>query len=203
MLEHVPAWLGRLLADRRAGMDKVLAAQPGTGVAGALSLTSPAIGEGGRLPERFTADVDAPVSPPLTWTGAPDGCRLALLVEDPDAPASQPLVHAIVWGLEGASGRLEEGAITGDGGTALIVGRNSFFRIGWLPPDPPTGHGEHRYAFQLFALDAGAPDPGEAPGRAALAEALRGHVLACDVLIGTYSRGEPAAAGPAGAAAVA
>ena len=66
MLEHVPAWLGRLLADRRAGTDKLLAAQPGMGGAGALSLTSPAFADGARLPERFTADADAAVSPPLT-----------------------------------------------------------------------------------------------------------------------------------------
>ena len=201
MLEHVPAWLGRLLADRRAGMDKVLAAQDGFHAGGALTLFSPAFADGGRLPERFTAD-GAGVSPPLTWTGAPEGARLALLVEDPDAPAPQPLVHAIVWGLSGASGRLEEGAIAGDA-AGLTVGRNSFLRQGWLPPDPPTGHGEHRYAFQLFALDGDAPDPGDAPGRGALADAMRGGVLASDVLIGTYSREEPAAVGPVGSVSLA
>ena len=206
MLEHVPAWLGRLLADRRAGADTLLAAQdgmsgPGFGGAGGLTLTSPAFADGARLPERFTADADAPVSPPLTWTGAPEGCRLALLVEDADAPAAQPLVHAIVWGLEAATGRLAEGAIVGGG--ALTVGRNSFLQVGWSPPDPPTGHGEHRYAFQLFALRPGGPDPGDAPGRAALAEAMRGRVLAVDVLVGTYSRGEPAASAPEGSTALA
>ena len=147
------------------------------------------------------------MSPPLIWTGAPAGARLALLVEDPDAPAAQPLVHAIVWGLAGDSGRLEEGAISeeggGVGGHGGIVGRNSSGRVGWLPPDPPTGHGEHRYAFQLFALGPDAPDPGEAPGRSALIESMRGHVLAAGMLIGTYSRGEVATAGGVGQAALA
>lgn len=198
MLEHVPAWLGRLLVDRRAGIDKVVVAQPGMHAAGALSLTSPAFADGARLPERFTADATTPVSPPLTWTGAPAGARLALLVEDPDAPAARPLVHAVVWGLTGDSGRLAEGAIVGDA-QGLTIGRNSFRQAGWLPPDPPTGHGEHRYVFQLFVLDASVPDPGETPGRSALIAAMRGHVLATDVLIGTYSRGEPAASGPVGA----
>ena len=63
MLEHVPAWLGRLLADRRAGMDKIVAVQPGMAGSAALTLTSPAFADGGRLPERFTAD-GAGVSPP-------------------------------------------------------------------------------------------------------------------------------------------
>lgn len=204
MLEHIPAWLGRLLADRRAGTDKLVAAradtQPPPG--GSLTLTSPAFADGARLPERFTADGSG-VSPPLTWTGAPDGARLALIVEDPDAPAAQPLVHAIVWGLQGDAGRLPEGALSEGDHDELVVGRNSFLRAGWLPPDPPTGHGAHRYAFQLFALAPDAPDPGDTPGRPALIEAMAGQVVAADVLIGTYSRGEEAPVGPAGAPATA
>lgn len=208
MLEHVPAWLGRLLADRRAGTDKLVAARadmaapPGTDAGTALTLTSPAFGDGARLPERFTAD-GAGVSPPLTWTGAPAGARLALIVEDPDAPASQPLVHAIVWGLSGDSGRLAEGVLSDGTEDGLTVGRSSFLRTGWLPPDPPTGHGEHRYAFQLFALDPDAPDPGDTPGRHALIDAMAGRVRAADVLIGSYSRQEAAPVGPAGVPAAA
>lgn len=202
MLEHIPAWLGRLLQGRRAGFDKVVVAQPGMSGAdedgGRLSLSSPAFADGARLPDRFTAD-DAGVSPPLHWAGVPDGATLALLVEDPDAPASQPLVHCIVWGLDVAAGGLAEGAIVVDGEVGDI-GRNSFFRIGWLPPDPPNGHGEHSYVFQLFALSQDAPDPKDTPGRSALVEAMRGHVLGSAVLIGTYSRQEPAAVGPVGAA---
>ena len=203
MLEHVPAWLGRLLADRRAGADKLVAARPDMAppAAMALQLTSPAFADGGRLPDRFTADGTG-VSPPLTWTGAPAGATLALVVEDPDAPASQPLVHAIVWGLTGESGRLAEGALSdNDEEDGLAVGRNSFFRTGWLPPDPPTGHGEHRYAFQLFAVAADAAGPGEKPGRQALIEAMAGRVAAADVLVGTYSRGEERPVGPVGAVA--
>lgn len=199
MLEHVPAWLGRLLAGRRAGMDKVAAVQPGMAGEGQLTLTSPAFADGARLPERFTADGEG-ASPPLTWTGAAEGARLALIVEDPDAPTGQPLVHAVVADLTGPAGRLEEGAIVRDSPEG-DVGRNSGFRKGWLPPDPPNGHGEHRYVFQLFAIAPDAPDPGEAPGRTALVDAMRGHVLASGILVGTYSRGEPAAVGPAGAVA--
>ena len=197
MLEHLPAWLGRALAGRRAGIDKIVAAQPDMAAEAQLTLTSPAFADGARLPERFTADGEG-ASPPLTWAGAPEGARLALIVEDPDAPTSQPVVHAVVADLVGPAGRLEEGGIVKDAAEA-DVGRNSAFRKGWLPPDPPNGHGEHRYVFQLFALDIDAPDPGEAPGRAALVEAMRGHVLATGVLVGTYSRGELKPVGPVGA----
>jgi phosphatidylethanolamine-binding protein (PEBP) family uncharacterized protein len=82
------------------------------------------------------------------------------------------------------------------------VGRNSYRREGWLPPDPPTGHGEHRYAFQLFAL-ADCAEPGDTPSRGDIVRAMRGRVLAAGLLTGTYSRGTPAEIGPAGAVATA
>ena len=204
MLEHVPAWLGQALSGVRAGADALAIARPELGAAfPALDLTSPAFADGARLPERFTAD-GAGVSPPLTWGEPPAGTALlALLVEDADAPAPQPLVHAIVWGIAGDVGRLAEGAIVGDGAGSpeRDVGRNSYLREGWLPPDPPTGHGAHRYVFQMFALGPEVGAPGETPGRAAIVAAMAGHVLAAGVLTATYSRGEAAPIGPVGATA--
>ncbi|WP_380782422.1 YbhB/YbcL family Raf kinase inhibitor-like protein [Sphingomonas sp. R86520] len=192
MLEHIPAWLGNAMSGLRAGVDKLAIVQLGEDF-DTLDLTSPAFSNEGRLPLRFTADGEG-ISPALTWTQPPAGtAHLVLLVEDPDAPAPQPLVHAIVWGLAAESGYLTEGAIVADGtgsASAGDVGRNSYLREGWLPPDPPSGHGKHRYAFQLFAVGAGAGDPGGTPGRSAMIEAITGHVLAAGLLIGTYSREE-------------
>ena len=206
MLEHIPQWLGQALRGVRAGADKLCIVQPDLGgTFGALELSSPAFADGGRLPPRFTADGDG-VSPPLVWSRVPEGTEsLALIVEDPDAPSIQPLVHAVVWGIPADDNRIAEGAIQADGkgrADGRDVGRNSYFQEGWLPPDPPTGHGEHRYAFQLFAL-SGAEDPGDTPGRAGLVRAMRGHVLAAGLLTGTYSRAEEARAGTSGAPAIA
>ncbi len=202
MLEHVPEWLGRALTRVRAGADKLVIAQQELGQQLApIQLSSTAFPDGGRIPLRFTADGEG-LSPPLLWTGIPDGAQsLALIVEDPDAPTPQPLVHAVVWGLPPGNGGLGEGAIVADGGDGggTDVGRNSYFFEGWLPPDPPTGHGEHRYAFQLFAL-AGRPALAGSPGRSSVARAMRGQVLAAGLLTGTYSRGDPAKVGPAPAA---
>ncbi len=201
MLEHIPAWLGKAMSGLRAGAGKLAIVQFGQPFE-TLDLTSPAFAAGARLPERFTADGEG-ISPPLTWGTPPAGtASLVLIVEDADAPAPQPLVHAIVWGLAADAGRLAEGAIVADGAGdgERDVGRNSYFREGWLPPDPPSGHGVHDYAFQLFAVGPGAGDPGETPGRAAVVEAMTGHVLAAGLLIGTYSRDEPAPVGIGGAA---
>jgi Raf kinase inhibitor-like YbhB/YbcL family protein len=202
MLEHVPHWLGSALKGVRAGADKLVIAREELGSFSAIELRSPAFANGGRLPERFTAD-GAGVSPPLFWTGVPAGAEcVVLVVEDPDAPTPSPLVHAIVWGMAPEDGQLAEGAIVadGEGGANGDVGRNSYRREGWLPPDPPTGHGPHNYAFQIFALAPG-DTPGETPSRGDIVPAMAGRVLAAGVLTGTYSRGEAAPVGPVGVAA--
>lgn len=199
MLEHIPHWLGSALKGLRAGANKLAIVQPELGSFEVLHLASPAFANGGRLPERFTADGEG-VSPPLFWTGVPEGTEcLALIVEDPDAPAPAPLVHAVVWGLP-VHGDLKEGAIRADGSgdaEGKDVGRNSYLGEGWLPPDPPTGHGPHNYAFQLFALGGGC-EIGDNPGRSALVKAMAGHVLAAGLLTGVYSRGEEAPTGLVG-----
>lgn len=196
MLEHIPQWLGDLLRNVRAGHAKLVVADIAPTVA-RFDLSSTAFANNARLPERFTADGPG-VSPPLLWGDLPpDTQSLALIVEDPDAPMSNPLVHALVWAIPPDERGLAEGAIVrdGEGGNdGRDVGRNSFFTEGWLPPDPPTGHGSHDYVFQLFALSE-AVEVSTNPGRADLVEAIKGRVLGVGLLVGTYSRREGAAIG--------
>jgi phosphatidylethanolamine-binding protein (PEBP) family uncharacterized protein len=114
---------------------------------------------------------------------------IVLIVEDADSPTPHPLVHAIAVGLAPGDGTLREGALDdeSDAPGEARLGRNSYLQHGWLPPDPPPGHGEHRYAFQVFALGAGAVLP-ETPGRDALMDVLERHAIASGLLIGTYVR---------------
>lgn len=194
MLEHLPEWLGASLRGVRAGAENLAIVNPALcGGLAAIDLSSPAFADGAHLPPRFTADGEG-VSPPLVWGDVPqDTLSLALIVEDPDAPAPAPLVHAILWGPSPDAGRIAEGDIAAHAhpqGSA--VGLNSFFVQGWLPPDPPTGHGDHRYVFQLFSLDCACEDLGQTPGRGAVLEMMAGHVIAAGVLTGIYARGRPA-----------
>ena len=198
MLEHLPSWLGGLMRNMRAGHSKLAIVDPALDLGPAtIDLSSPAFANGARLPERFTADGEG-VSPPLVWGKVPEGTQsLALIVEDPDAPALRPMVHCLVWGLAADAGRIAEGAIVpdGNGGPLGDVGESSAFRQGWLPPDPPNGHGPHDYVFQLFALGE-TDDVGANPGRGEMVRAMEGKVLAAGLFVGTYSRGEPRQAGP-------
>lgn len=207
MLENIPHWLGAALSGVRAGHDKLTLSRLNLAGIATLDLHSPGFAAGGRLPPRFTADGEG-VSPPLIWRGLPEGTdSLALIVEDADAPTPRPLVHAIVVAIDPALDGLPEGAIVadGDGSGGKDVGVNSYFAQGWLPPDPPTGHGAHDYVFQLLALgraegkDADAAEEAS-PGRGEFLDLVKDRILAAGVLVGTYSREEEAPVGPVGAA---
>jgi Raf kinase inhibitor-like YbhB/YbcL family protein len=190
MLEKLPDLVGHALRGQRAGLDKTaFQAVDLRGGMAALAVSSLAFADHGPIPERYTADGEG-VSPPLQWGGVPAAAAsLLLIVEDADSPTPQPLVHAIVVGLPAGDGALPEAALPSreNDGAGLQVGRNSYLQASWLPPDPPPGHGVHRYAFQVFALEAGADFDGE-PGREAVLEAIRDHGLASGCLIGTYER---------------
>jgi Raf kinase inhibitor-like YbhB/YbcL family protein len=190
MLEKIPPGLGHALRGVRAGYDKIIAEDgafaqtPDT-----IVLESPAFADGGDLPDRYTADGEL-ISPPLAWRGAPqDAASLVLIMEDPDAPSVEPLVHLLAWDLPPELTSIDEGLFKSPDHDGLDenLGRNSFLQTAYLPPDPPTGHGPHLYAFQIFALDRKL-DFDHPPGRKAVVEAMTGHVLAKGVLVGAYER---------------
>lgn len=188
MLEKLPEVIGHALLNTRAGLESIVFNQldlrAGTS---AITVHSLAFHDHGPIPAQYTADGDGS-SPPVEWTGIPEGAASVLLiVEDADSPTPHPLVHAIAVALPPEDGALAEGALRGDTETSLQLGRNSFLQTGWLPPDPPPGHGVHRYVFQVFALAAGAEFP-ETPGREAVLTALQNHALASGILTGTYER---------------
>jgi Raf kinase inhibitor-like YbhB/YbcL family protein len=181
MLEKMPRGLGHALRGVRAGYEKIIAEDDAFAqVPETIFLESPAFADGADLPDRYTADGER-ISPPLTWRGAPGAAAsLVLIVEDPDAPSAEPLVHLLAWDLPPELTSIDEGLDE-------TLGRNSFLQTAYLPPDPPTGHGPHLYAFQIFALDRKL-DFDHPPGRKAVVHAMTGHVLAKGVLVGAYER---------------
>jgi Raf kinase inhibitor-like YbhB/YbcL family protein len=190
MLEKIPAGLGHALRGVRAGYEKVVTeADAFVRIADSIALESPAFEDGGSIPDRYTADGEK-LSPPLRWRGAPaDAEALVLIVEDPDAPTPEPLVHLVAWDLPPDLAELPEGELKSPRHEGLdeMLGRNTYRQSAWLPPDPPKGHGPHLYVFQAFALDRRL-DFIHPPNRKAVVEAMRGHVLTKGVLVGTYER---------------
>jgi len=74
----------------------------------ALTLSSPAFGQGEAIPKRYTCEGDD-LSPPLRWSAPPDGTRsFVLLCNDPDAPGGT-FRHWAVYDIPAERLELEEG----------------------------------------------------------------------------------------------
>jgi Raf kinase inhibitor-like YbhB/YbcL family protein len=150
-----------------------------------MKLTSSAFAEGAMIPIQYTCD-GRDISPPLAWTDVPDDAvTLALICDDPDAPAGT-WVHWIALNMPHDAGGLAE-AVPAE--TTLqaggIQGVNSWRRIGYSGPCPPSGM--HRYFFKLYALDTALSLSGGATA-VDLQAAMQGHVLAEVQLMGRYER---------------
>lgn len=187
MLEKLPDFLGHVLRDQRAGLEKIAFSQLKLHTTD-IELVSEAFGDYAPIPRRFTADGEG-LSPPLSWTDVPaEAASLVLVVEDADAPTPRPLVHAIAIDLP-VGGSLEEGALPSadHAGSGVKMGRNTYLQARWIPPDPPPGHGSHRYAFQVFAVSAAARFS-DTPGREELELQIRKFALARGCLVGIYER---------------
>jgi Raf kinase inhibitor-like YbhB/YbcL family protein len=155
----------------------------------ALKLTSPSFEHGGTIPRQFTCD-GKDTSPPLEWSGAPSGTQgFALIVDDPDAPdpaaPKRTWVHWVVYNLPADARALPEGAGGGDLSGQAREGKNDWDRKGYGGPCPPKGR--HRYFFKLYALDR-LLEGLNAPTKADVERAMRGHILDQTELIGTYER---------------
>lgn len=155
----------------------------------ALTLTSAAFEHGGSIPRKYTCEGDD-VSPPLRWDGVPgDVQSLALIVDDPDAPDPEApkmtYVHWVLYNIPPDAAGLQE-EVPADGLPGMTEeGLNDWKRTGYGGPCPPIGR--HRYFFKLFALDTVLSGL-QAPTKAEVEAAMRGHVIASTELVGTYQK---------------
>ena len=154
-----------------------------------FTLTSSAFAHHGEIPRRHTCQ-DEDVSVPLSWSGVPDGTKsLALIVDDPDAPDPKAprmtWVHWVLYNIPPTATGIKEAVKHEELPAGTREGLNDWKRTGYGGPCPPTGR--HRYFHKLYALDTVLPDL-EHPNKAALEQAMRGHILAHVELIGTYQK---------------
>ena len=147
-------------------------------------------------------------SPPLAWTGVPEGTRsLAIVVDDPDAMTLEkgitaPRVHWVIWNIPPETTELAERLATttelASVGPRTRQGANDLKTFGWAGPCPPPNitsiqrggssaptQKPHGYRFRIFALDTELDVPAGAT-KNELLEAMEGHVLAGGELKGEY-----------------
>ncbi len=151
-----------------------------------FQLTSTAFIEGATIPTRYSCE-GRDSSPPLAWSGVPEGTKsFALTCVDPDAPVGD-WIHWIAWNIPAEITSLGEGINPKDQ-KSFTQGTNSWGRTGYGGPCPPRGHGAHRYYFTLYALDIANLDLSPSVHLPELQKALGGHLLAKASLMGRYER---------------
>ena len=150
-------------------------------------VTSDAVDLEGRL-DGVHAQAGDDTSPPLAWTAVQDAVAYALVVEDPDAPREDPVLHWAMWDIPGGVTALPTGVAHGarpEGLVGATQGANTHGDFGWMGPKPPKGDGPHRYYFQLFAqakrLEMGPDTP-----LVELVGALKGTTVASGQLVATF-----------------
>ena len=151
-----------------------------------LELKAPAFAYGSEIPRRFTCS-GADVSPALRWSGVtPAAHSLALIADDPDAPAGT-WTHWLIWNIPAHETDLPEGVPAKETlENGICQGTNDFRRIGYGGPCPPPGK-THRYFFRLYALDT-ALDLKAGARRQELEHAMKRHILAQAEWMGTFRR---------------
>jgi Raf kinase inhibitor-like YbhB/YbcL family protein len=147
---------------------------------GEFRISSPAFDTGGAIPSRYTCD-DIDVNPPLLIENVPSAAKsLALVVDDPDAPAGT-WVHWVVWNIDPAVSEIRENSVPKGG----MEGINDFRKHAYGGPCPPSG--THRYFFKLYALDRTLSIATHSE-KAHVEKAMSGHVIASAQLMGKYRR---------------
>ena len=191
MIGWMPSFIGRAIRGMRAGLDKTLFHEAALKtIPSTIIVESAAFAAGGAKPRAHSIDGDG-TSPPISWRNVPAETRaVVLLAEDADSPTPGPFVHLVAWGLpnEGSFGAGDFDAGSSAAKSATIkLGRNGMMALGYTPPDPPPGHGPHRYVYQVYALKQ-APNFTSAPNRNTLAKVVRDHAIAKGVIEGIYER---------------
>ncbi len=186
-----PAGPAQAEAMRGSGVPLALARSETAPRSGArIRVTSPAFAANGAIP-RDQSEYGLGISPPLAWDPVPGAAAYAIIVEDPDAATTKPVVHWVAWNIPAATTRLPQGLnerdrLNGGGVEGMMQGATTRGAIGWFGPRPPKGDRPHRYHFQLLALDRMLDLPLGADRDRVLA-AARGHVIATGELVGTYA----------------
>jgi Raf kinase inhibitor-like YbhB/YbcL family protein len=159
-----------------------------------FTVESDEVADGQPIAEAHTADArvgrpGANLSPGLRWSGFPEGTKsFAVTVFDPDAPTGSGFWHWVLVDIPADVTELPAGAGSGDGlpAGAFHVANDAGMKQ-YVGPFPPPGHGPHRYAFAVHALDVDSLGVDDSASPAVVGFNLWQHTLARAVIVPTYA----------------
>ncbi len=149
-----------------------------------MEIFSPNFENGGMIPKKYTCEGEK-ISPELVFTNIPEGTKsLVLLMWDPDVPlefgTNGNWDHWIVFNMSPKNTKILEGEEPKG-----VHGLTTSNTLQYVPPCPPDR--EHRYFFQLYALNSLLDLP-EGATREEVENAMVGHILAEAELMGRYEK---------------
>ena len=176
-------------ANSPVASELVIVHQPMQATTSGLTVASPAFKNDGDIPAKYTCDASSTApSPPLSIRGVSStAVSLALIVEDPDVPkqlkADGVFDHWVLFNIPATTTAMGGGESDG------IPGANGAGSAAYYPPCPPKQYepSEHRYIFDLYALDTMLDLPAGA-SKAQVVKAMTGHIVGQARLVGRYRR---------------
>jgi Raf kinase inhibitor-like YbhB/YbcL family protein len=159
-----------------------------TAIPKTVILHSISFNAGGDIPASYTCKGEG-VSPEVSWEGVPDKVRsYVLIATDWDGPSPRLrlgnfthwLLFNIPPGVHEIKSAVRPVELTQE---KIEIGNNSSDVAAYMPPCPPLGR--HRYVFRLYALDLPQVHPASRD-RAAVMDAMKGHVLAYGEIVGLF-----------------
>jgi hypothetical protein len=161
---------------------------PGAPRPAPLVLTSWSFADGGVIPDKYSMAATGPVSPALSWTGAPANTgAFAIIMHDLDTmprKAGPDNLHWLAFNIPATATGLSEGvpfsAQLPDGTVQIVNGGN---KVGFLPLGARGVY--HHYVIELYALD-GKLSLGPDATRADTTAAILAHTLAHAAYTGRF-----------------
>jgi Raf kinase inhibitor-like YbhB/YbcL family protein len=190
MFSGVFAGAGSVMAQIPPARAPVLASSIAPANGGAkLSVTSGSFRNNGNIPDNFTQN-GANQSPALSWSAGPAGTQsYVVLAEDSGVERPLPIDHWVLYDIPAATANLPQGLAKEPklaNPAGAMNGLNIAKAAGYIGPKPPAGQ-THPYHFEVYALDTKLGlDPAKTD-RTAVANAMKGHVLAEGEIVGLYT----------------
>jgi hypothetical protein len=167
-----------------------------------MSVLTTAWTDGGEIPIRYS-QAGSETSPGVQWSGAPPTTQsFVLIFHDIDAPVgngTDDVLHWLVWDIPNTATQIAPDQPNSpdlpDGSKQISVSGTRYRGPGASPSGPI-----HHYVMELYALDTklqiepavqaqGSPNPGSAT-RAAIMQAMAGHIRGKASYVGVFRRGQ-------------
>jgi Raf kinase inhibitor-like YbhB/YbcL family protein len=129
------------------------------------------------------------ISPPLSWSNAPEKTQsFAIVMHDQEGRSGLGVAHWVAYAIPASKSSLAEGEANSANAKDHVNGKNTLGQTAYLGPCPPKGTGQHHYVLTLIATDL-APNAFQAGlTMQQMLDQIGSHALGATGLVGRFGR---------------